>query len=1218
MKQAMFRQKVLVAAILFAVILLCLFCSLFAIASAEEGEDYTINVVHISDLHYYPTYMCYKQSNANYFDSAMVQKSRLESKLVLESSAVIKKLFADILEKASAANEAYFPDYIVVTGDLSSDGERRALIDIANALRDLQNKIREINPDFQVLVIPGNHDIANQNATDYSAFDGAGEQIQNVTRYEFAKIFSGLGYPDMADLEAELFYAQDILEEENLQYLPYDTITGGFVQSKNASHIQFEYMAEDFSNKNLKDGYLTYVAKCQKNTFIAIDGVMENNVGGRVKNVVFDWLSGKNDKGESIISGKNLISLTHHNVLPHFEMQEQWTKNYLFANFEQTRDFLLSKNVKYNFSGHMHANDVAAFCNNERYNLYDIETGSPVGYGAAYRDTTITFFANGNSDMIQTPRTINNVNADLLIKNGYLTVGQNLDYNVWVNNENIIENTTEYINERLYKTMLEGVLDKVILSINKENFVDYIANFVQKRFENSELSGKIFADSIDVFKVVFGNFYDKIQTQTLQNFEYSGEKQFLQSVDNKLRAYLYNFAKSVFDIQISDGYTLQNMFVDAYTTHLRGGEGKGVPASNANLTGAIEWVQSGELVRAVVAEINDSNTGIAVLLKKVLMENYNLTSFLNADQVRNLNVILAPFSCRLENFNLDKFIKNLAGDKLDSLPSGMVDSKVNAFLKDNIAKGMGENISNVIRSLVTDVSDDSMPNIAIKVRYDENNDEHSHYAEGKVRPATVADGRLPSMLTMTFGEDFALSRNFVWFTDKSTFASDFQICEGDKTVFNDSETNHKFYIGESMIYAVDYPLADLGILTTYTTKEVVRHTFSLNNLKPDTVYSYRVGDKANGWWSGVYTFKTKAETKAAPFEVLITTDIQGISKSTYQNYAKMLNTATGQSENGFDFLLNLGDMVDSGRNANQWQYLLEEGKNTFATMPQVIAVGNHDVGNFKISEGYVPSEGAFIGNYSPIDLHFNMGDRKTYFSYDYSGVHFVVLDTNDIVGDNINFTQLEWLIDDLEANKDNLVVVAMHKGIYSAGPHRNDAEIINMRKTLGKIFSEYKVEIVLQGHDHIYSESFFLDGNGKKTDTPVYKQGAPINNNNGGVLYVTLGSGGDKFYDFDFETDDYINKGKMFHTPTLANPTFGKIVYDGKNIMFYAYEYDEQRDRINQLKMFNDNSIARIVSITTGVIIFVGIVVLIFFLLRSHKKKLEQCKKYNEELEAEP
>ena len=78
-------------------------------------------------------------------------------------------------------------------------------------------------------------------------------------------------------------------------------------------------------------------------------------------------------------------------------------------------------------------------------------------------------------------------------------------------------------------------------------------------------------------------------------------------------------------------------------------------------------------------------------------------------------------------------------------------------------------------------------------------------------------------------------------------------------------------------------------------------------------------------------------------------------------------------------------------------------------------------------------------------------------------------------------------------------------------------------------------------------------------------------------------------------------------------PTFGRIVFDGQNISFYSYQYDINNDRIDQLKMFNNNSIWIIVTIVTAVVIGVGMIILVIFLLRNHKRKIEKCKQDNEQ-----
>lgn len=1180
-KQVLGMGIVLVAIMAFAII-----CGGMGIVLAEGGAGQKISIVHMTDLHYYPTYMCYKQTNADYDKSALAAKSKYESKLVTESSAVIKKMFEDIISRDK------MPDYILVTGDLSSDGERVALIDIANALRDLQNKIRaKGNANFQIFVIPGNHDLGGENATDYSVPEGA--QTQGVSRADFARIFAGLGYPNMTEAQAELYYADDEFDNNNLKYLPYSS-DKRYVHSENAKNIGFKYLAMP-DEQQAEQGGLSYMAKVSDGTiFLSLDGVSNGNIGGYIGRNVFDWVNGLSEE----LSTGNIISLTHHNVLPHFTMQDKWTKNYLYSNWEQVRDFLIGKGVKYNFSGHMHANDVASYCNYDGYNLYDVETGSPVGYGATYREADISFNQDRTSDLYQTYRSIKDVDVKLLLDEGYLL--PSMPDTTDIPQSGIVGDVSGYIAERLYDTMLDNVLDNVILQVNKQNFVDRVLGLIEQKLNSIP---EFFADYKHSLGVAIGNLYDKIQSQTMQNYVYSGDKEFLQGEQNKLRAKLYEEAKKILNIPIFNGFTVQQLFVEAYTTHLGGGEGRYL--SDGNVMEATEWMQSGKLVREVL-DIIEQKGGLSHLVQDVLASEYDLSAMLTAKEIKEINIVLAMYDSSLQRFNPDKFIARIFAGKINELPSEFVGSKLQYLANLSIAKGIGGNIAEVIRSLVTDSSYDGVLDVSSKVVYADS-DEHSHFAGGKKRAASISDGRLPSMLTMTFGEKIAVDRNFVWLTDKSVLGSDLQYAEGERSDFN---RNPKVLVkGSSAVYAVNVPLLDIGIMTTYTTKELARHEVRLTGLKPDKVYSYRVGDSARGYWSEVMTFRTASSE--APFEILVATDNQAMTSAVYEDTAELLKASGEVTELGYDFIFNLGDMVNDGANLNQWRSFLDSGRQVYGSLPQVVAQGNHDVAQFHITDGYIPSSIDVIMNkYSAMQLHYAYD--KNYYSFDYKGVHFVVLDTNDITeNNNLSFEQIEWLTNDLQRNKDNLVVVGMHKAIYSAGPHQNDEDVIKMRGTLTKLFSEYGVELVLQGHDHIYSESFFLDKNGNRLNTPPYRQGAPINNNGGGVLYITMGAVGDKFYDFDMNTDSFINKGKMFHSPRLKSPTFGRLVFDGQNISFYSYQYNVETGEISQLKLFNNNQVAIIISVIAAVVIVLGIGAVLFVMLKRHKKAIAKCKEEN-------
>jgi hypothetical protein len=72
-------------------------------------------------------------------------------------------------------------------------------------------------------------------------------------------------------------------------------------------------------------------------------------------------------------------------------------------------------------------------------------------------------------------------------------------------------------------------------------------------------------------------------------------------------------------------------------------------------------------------------------------------------------------------------------------------------------------------------------------------------------------------------------------------------------------------------------------------------------------------------------------------------------------------------------------------------------------------------------------------------------------------------------------------------------VVYFHHPPWSSGVHGSQ---LTMRREFGPLFEQYKVDLVLTGHDHNYERSRLMKGDG------VAASGA------GGVTYVVVGSGG--------------------------------------------------------------------------------------------------------------
>lgn len=244
------KLPVLLTFILVFMLTILLAVSLTSNISYGESSTVTdIRVGHISDIHYFPYEYCYTKTyrtdKAQYESTDFFDCMTGDTKLVLESGITLISTIKAIIEDAKAGKA---PDYFVVTGDLCKNGERIALIDVANALRYLQNEVRKESgyENFQIFVITGNHDLYNESAEAYDPANGKGYETDIITLKEYALIFAGLGYPD-ADI------ADNSGEINLLDYLPDESywsssFTNGYIHSKNASNLKITYYSEELNS----------------------------------------------------------------------------------------------------------------------------------------------------------------------------------------------------------------------------------------------------------------------------------------------------------------------------------------------------------------------------------------------------------------------------------------------------------------------------------------------------------------------------------------------------------------------------------------------------------------------------------------------------------------------------------------------------------------------------------------------------------------------------------------------------------------------------------------------------------------------------------------------------------------------------------------------------------------------------------------------------------
>jgi hypothetical protein len=326
----------------------------------------------------------------------------------------------------------------------------------------------------------------------------------------------------------------------------------------------------------------------------------------------------------------------------------------------------------------------------------------------------------------------------------------------------------------------------------------------------------------------------------------------------------------------------------------------------------------------------------------------------------------------------------------------------------------------------------------------------------------------------------------------------------------------------------------------------------VSGLEYDTEYIFRVGDAKRNIWSETCSFRTAPQQdEKVVFTFLYVTDSQKAPK----RFGQVLGKAFSMYPE-IRFILHTGDMVENGLVEDEWKAMLHDNRRYTA----------HTLIN-SISGNYHEDNGAELYIHFHKKLPENQSVEKGYFySFDYANAHFVMLDITDVDNNfNLSEKQIKWLEKDLEGTDKIWKIVGLHWPLYSTGPHSNYSIewFDSLRKQLEPIFTKYNVELVLQGHDHVYSRSkSILDGRVYVNRIYVEKKYENRNYlsvvNQKGTTYLTGGSSGTKFYSCQVPErfDGYFEVCN-----NLYNSMFTVITVSEKELLVRAYIYDHENDK---------------------------------------------------------
>ena len=324
----------LLSLLLAVALVLALSVPAFAAQDSRSGADTgTLKIAVMSDDHYLSPSMI--RDTADYTTAL-----NSDRKMFAESDAILRTMLDAVRQDK--------PDVLLISGDLTKDGEQECHKALAKALQQLQRDV----PGLKVYVINGNHDIRNADALNFNTADGKAVPATRTEPEDFKRIYDFI-YSD-------------------------PTVIATYTPPAGKEAGGLSYVARP------ADGY----------TLIAIDtgrysadntsnGKNEHETSGAISADLEQWVIAQIKAAKA--RGDVVLGMQHHGLIAHFDVQPTILPMYLVNNYERLSQEYADAGMSVMFTGHSHAVDIASATTVAGNTIYDIETGSGLTYPSPLR-----------------------------------------------------------------------------------------------------------------------------------------------------------------------------------------------------------------------------------------------------------------------------------------------------------------------------------------------------------------------------------------------------------------------------------------------------------------------------------------------------------------------------------------------------------------------------------------------------------------------------------------------------------------------------------------------------------------------------------------------------------------------------------------------------------------------------------------------------------------
>lgn len=306
----------------------------------------------------------------------------------------------------------------------------------------------------------------------------------------------------------------------------------------------------------------------------------------------------------------------------------------------------------------------------------------------------------------------------------------------------------------------------------------------------------------------------------------------------------------------------------------------------------------------------------------------------------------------------------------------------------------------------------------------------------------------PGRVLLTFGDKEELSRNISW--------------QYDSVVTSSSFVELADTLGKDTVR-----IKAQGEVFQSRSGKAAYYTVRLRSLKPATYYSYRVSN--DGKFSPWYSFQTYNQTTRNDYSFIYVGDVQDTINGKANQYLKAALQTHPQTE----FFVFGGDLTERPMDF-YWDETFSGLDSIGQHYPVLNVTGNHEYLKYVIRK--LERRFSLVFSYFQDSM---VGDNQVY-TLRYNNLQIFLLDSNREFF--YLWTQKKWLEKELKASDAQWKIVVLHHPLYSAKGKYNN---LIQKAIFNSLIQEYKVDLVLQGHEHAYARMTFHDEQSQAIP-PVY------------------------------------------------------------------------------------------------------------------------------------